>query len=80
MIEKFGVKVFGMREIELFGIKEVMRMAKLAIDPYDNRSLHVSFDIDSLDPCLEAPSTGTPGIYYLYAFMLRLIKYILLLF
>lgn len=65
MVEKFGVKVFGMREIELYGIKEVMRMAKLSCDPYNNRNLHVSFDIDSLDPCLEAPSTGTPGTFNL---------------
>ena len=36
-------------------------MALRKIDPDNNKSLHVSFDIDSLDP-LEAPSTGTPGI------------------
>lgn len=36
-------------------------MALRKIDPYNNKSLHVSFDIDSLDP-LEAPSTGTPGM------------------
>lgn len=37
-------------------------MALKKIDPDHVKSLHVSFDIDSLDP-LEAPSTGTPGIY-----------------
>lgn len=35
-------------------------MALRKIDPDNRKSLHVSFDIDSLDP-LEAPSTGTPG-------------------
>lgn len=35
-------------------------MALNRIDPRNEKSLHVSFDIDSLDP-LEAPSTGTPG-------------------
>lgn len=35
-------------------------MALDKIDPHNTRSLHVSFDIDVLDP-LEAPSTGTPG-------------------
>lgn len=34
-------------------------MAIEKIDPDEVKSLHVSFDIDSLDP-LEAPSTGTP--------------------
>lgn len=37
-----------------------MHMALNKIDPHNSRSLHVSFDIDALDP-LEAPSTGTPG-------------------
>lgn len=37
-------------------------MALDRIDPEGLKSLHVSFDIDSLDP-LEAPSTGTAGIY-----------------
>lgn len=37
-------------------------MAMNKIDPHHSKSIHVSFDIDSLDP-LEAPSTGTPGTY-----------------
>jgi len=39
----------------------VIHMALNKIDPHNSRSLHVSFDIDALDP-LEAPSTGTPGL------------------
>lgn len=38
----------------------MFHMALNKIDPHNEKSLHVSFDIDSLDP-LEAPSTGTPG-------------------
>lgn len=49
-IQKHGIKVFGMREIELLGIKEVMNMAMNFIDPFNNRPLHLSFDIDGLDP------------------------------
>lgn len=56
--EKLGIKVFGMREVEISGIKEVMSQALNHVDPYQERSLHISFDIDSLDPN-EAPSTGT---------------------
>ncbi|XP_055639653.1 arginase, hepatic [Toxorhynchites rutilus septentrionalis] len=58
IIEKFGIHAFGMREVEQYGIREVMKMALQRIDPEGKKSLHVSYDIDSLD-VLEAPSTGT---------------------
>ncbi|XP_052563992.1 arginase, hepatic [Culex pipiens pallens] len=58
IIEKFGIHAFGMREVEQYGIHEVMRMALERVDPEGKKSLHVSYDIDSLD-VLEAPSTGT---------------------
>ncbi|PBC29529.1 arginase-1 [Apis cerana] len=59
VIEKFGITAFGMEDIERYGIHDVTYMALNKIDPNDSRSIHVSFDIDSLDP-LEAPCTGTP--------------------
>ncbi|XP_029156103.1 arginase, hepatic [Nylanderia fulva] len=59
VIEKFGITAFGMEDIERYGIHDVMHMALNKIDPHNSRSLHVSFDIDALDP-IEAPSTGTP--------------------
>lgn len=49
-----------MKEVDKFGIGNVVALALNRIDPGKNKSIHVSFDIDSLDP-LEAPSTGTPG-------------------
>lgn len=49
-----------MEEVHGIGIKEAVRYALSRIDPRNKRFLHVSFDIDALDP-LEAPSTGTPG-------------------
>ncbi|XP_053692591.1 arginase, hepatic [Sabethes cyaneus] len=58
IIDKFNIHAFGMREVEKYGIREVMRMALERIDPEGKKSLHVSYDIDSLD-VLEAPSTGT---------------------
>lgn len=36
-------------------------MALSRIDPDGTKSIHVSFDIDAIDP-LEAPSTGTAGM------------------
>lgn len=59
IIEKHGVAAFGMEDIEKYGIHEVTRIALEKINPSGEMSLHVSFDIDSLD-ALEAPSTGTP--------------------
>lgn len=58
VIEKFGIPAFGMEDVERFGIHNTISMALDKIDPDGVKSLHVSFDIDSLDP-LEAPSTGT---------------------
>ncbi|XP_012284604.1 arginase, hepatic [Orussus abietinus] len=59
VIEKFGITAYGMEDVERYGIHDVIEMALNRIDPNGIKSLHVSFDIDSLDP-LEAPCTGTP--------------------
>lgn len=61
-IEKFNIKAYGMREIEKYGIQEVMKQTLKYLDVANKQSLHVSFDIDALD-ALEAPSTGTSGKY-----------------
>ncbi|CAB3383728.1 Hypothetical predicted protein [Cloeon dipterum] len=58
ILEKFGVTAYAMEDVERLGVHEVTQRALEAINPNGERSLHVSFDIDSLDP-LEAPSTGT---------------------
>lgn len=60
VIDKLGVTAFGMEDVENYGITTVVNMALDKIDPDQNRSIHVSFDIDSLD-ALEAPSTGVSG-------------------
>ena len=56
-----GITVFTMHEIDDMGIKKVMEEAiKIAGDNTDG--IHVSFDMDALDPSI-APGTGTkvPG-------------------
>lgn len=60
VINQYGVTAFSMEDVDKYGIQNVIEMALRNIDPEGDRSLHVSFDIDSLD-VLEAPSTGTPG-------------------
>ncbi|KAL3875004.1 hypothetical protein ACJMK2_037954 [Sinanodonta woodiana] len=59
IIEKFGITAFSMQEIDRYGIKEVVERALRAVDPEGNRPIHLSFDVDAMDPTL-TPSTGTP--------------------
>lgn len=54
-LRKHNIKSFDMHDIDSMGIGEVM---KSAMKIFGHRPLHLSFDIDSLDPN-EAPSTGT---------------------
>ena len=61
IINKVGMTAFYMDDVERLGIDTVVNMALKKIDPYQNKSIHVSFDIDSLDTS-EAPSTGTSGM------------------
>lgn len=60
IIEKLGMCALSMEEVHGIGVKEAVKYALSRIDPRNKRQVHVSFDIDALDP-LEAPSTGTPG-------------------
>ena len=64
-LKKSKVTVFTMRDIDEQGMYKIMRKAlKIACDGVD--ALHVSFDLDSMDP-VEAPGVGTPvqgGITY----------------
>lgn len=60
MIKRLGITAYDMFDVQKLGIATVVSRALEKIDPRNDRSLHMSFDIDSLDPCV-APSTGTPG-------------------
>ncbi|GGH49370.1 arginase [Comamonas phosphati] len=57
MVRQLGLEVYDMRAIDELGMREVMRraLAGLAGDEH----LHLSFDVDFLDPDI-APGTGTP--------------------
>jgi arginase len=60
-IRDLGVRAFSMTEIDRFGMVRVMEEA-MSIVGSDPRSVHVSFDMDGIDPT-EAPGVGTasPG-------------------
>jgi len=53
-----GIKAFSMHEVDKYGIGKVMDMATDHIDPKRRRPIHLSFDIDSIDPQI-CPATGT---------------------
>lgn len=57
LLRRKGVRVYTMEEIDLYGIQQVMREAMEYLETVSS-CLHVSFDIDSVDPS-EAPGTGT---------------------
>ncbi|MGE3854146.1 MAG: arginase [Planctomycetota bacterium] len=61
LIRNSGIHAFTMSDIDMRGMGEVMREA-IGFATRDVDMLHISFDIDSLDP-REAPGTGTtvPG-------------------
>jgi arginase len=59
-VHEEGLEVFDMRSIDEWGMRQVMEMALQDMD--DRTHLHVSFDVDFLDPEI-APGVGTtvPG-------------------
>lgn len=58
--EKLGIAAYSIDDIDKVGIGEIMQRALERINPEGDRPIHVSYDIDSLDP-KETPSTGTPA-------------------
>ncbi len=55
-VHEQGLEVFDMRAIDEMGMRAVMEQALLGLD--DSTHLHVSFDVDFLDPDI-APGVGT---------------------
>ncbi|KAF9997465.1 Arginase, catabolizes arginine to ornithine and urea [Modicella reniformis] len=59
ILRDHGIKVFSMHEVDKYGIAKVVEMAVEHVSPGRTRPIHLSFDVDALDPSV-APSTGTP--------------------
>ena len=60
LVQQVGLEVFDMRYIDEMGMRHTMELALATLDA--NTHLHVSFDVDFLDPPI-APGVGTtvPG-------------------
>jgi len=56
MLAEWGIEVFDMRYIDEMGMRHTMELALALMD--DNTHLHVSLDVDFLDPDI-APGVGT---------------------
>ncbi len=57
LVRQYGIDVYDMRYIDEVGMKRVMEEALEGVDA--DTELHVSFDVDFLDPSI-APGVGTP--------------------
>jgi arginase len=58
LLRESGVRAFSMTDVDRLGMTRVMEEA-IAIAGAGARKIHVSFDMDGIDPS-EAPGTGTP--------------------
>ncbi|KAH0583695.1 A-agglutinin attachment subunit precursor [Termitomyces sp. 'cryptogamus'] len=59
ILRENNIKAFSMHEVDKYGIGKVVEMALEHVNPRRDRPIHMSFDVDALDPSV-APSTGTP--------------------
>lgn len=55
-IRKYNIKAFTMHHVDKYGIGQVVAMALDHVNPNRDRPIHLSFDVDALDPSV-APST-----------------------
>jgi len=59
LLKENNIKAFSMHEVDKYGIGKVVEMALDHVNPKRDLPIHLSFDVDALDPSV-APSTGTP--------------------
>jgi arginase len=59
IVKTLGIKAFSMTEVDRFGIGNVVEMALNHVNPSRDRPIHLSYDVDALDPSV-VPATGTP--------------------
>lgn len=58
-IRENNITAYTMHHVDKYGIAKVVSMALERLNPGNKRPVHLSFDIDAIDPFF-APSTGTP--------------------
>ncbi|KAL6474843.1 hypothetical protein MHYP_G00158830 [Metynnis hypsauchen] len=61
ILKHLGIKTFSMTEVDRLGIGKVMEQTCDHIFSKVKKPIHLSYDIDALDPSV-APATGTPVV------------------
>ncbi|XP_030256801.1 arginase-1 [Sparus aurata] len=61
ILELLGVKVFSMSEVDKLGVARVMEETCDYLSTRVKKPIHLSFDIDAIDPSV-TPATGTPVV------------------
>ncbi|XP_030629498.1 arginase-1 isoform X2 [Chanos chanos] len=61
ILKRLGIKVFSMTEVDRLGIAKVMEQTCDHIFSKVKKPIHLSYDIDALDPSI-TPATGTPVV------------------
>lgn len=56
ILRENGIKAYSMHEVDKYGIGKVVEMALDHVNPGREKPIHLSFDVDALDPTV-APST-----------------------
>jgi arginase len=59
ILKDLGIKAFSMYHVDKYGINEVIRMALKTVNPTGENPIHLSYDVDGIDPMYVA-ATGTP--------------------
>lgn len=59
ILRDLGIKAFSMYHVDKYGINEVVRMAMETVNPTGENPIHLSYDVDGIDP-LYVAATGTP--------------------
>lgn len=59
ILKDLGITAFSMYHVDKYGINEVVHRALKAVNPTGKAPIHVSYDVDGIDPQYVA-ATGTP--------------------
>ncbi|GMM32026.1 arginase [Martiniozyma asiatica (nom. inval.)] len=59
LLKDLGIAAFSMYHVDKFGINEVVQRALKAVNPTGDQPIHLSYDVDGIDPMYVA-ATGTP--------------------
>ncbi len=59
ILKEHGIAAFSMYHVDKYGINKVVQMALDKVNPDRTLPVHLSYDVDAIDP-LFVPATGTP--------------------